>query len=530
MPARKITINKCTNCLPYAAIAPRTANFVVAADDATDEQKDQADYICDAVQDEVELQAALDAVPATGGTVILLGAQFNITNPGSGNGLTVPKNNTTLWSPTFAAISGEVVFGKRVINIDADYARLANLKVEQTGTVWDEVGDAIGFAANVVNPVLDGLYLVTTSGYYAVIGDAGAVDALINNCYCERDIQSDDSTCENWRVLNCKVDNWVTFTGGKSVVMNSVVPKIGIWGDYCWIQGNKGSRLSIEGNYNYAIGNVLLDSAPYEAMYLQGNYNYAIGNYTKTGVAYGYGSGIEVRYGDQCTLIGNTCVDGNYGILIGSGVDNTRVIGNYCSGHETANIMVGGSTGPLHTVLIGNYAVSSDHYGIVIQDSAHYTLLTGNTAYNNVDPGIWLENAQHCVIKGNRVYNNQVAAHGEGGITLYGNVNYCILEGNKCFDTQGTKTQKYGIDVLNANCNDNVILGNDVRSNLTAGIHDAGTGTIIRNNAGYNPVGIASISVGASPFTHTAGASPETVYVSGGTVTSITKGGNNFGL
>ncbi|MGC9445200.1 MAG: right-handed parallel beta-helix repeat-containing protein [Candidatus Methanospirareceae archaeon] len=163
-------------------------------------------------------------------------------------------------------------------------------------------------------------------------------------------------------------------------------------------------------------------------------------------------------------------------------------------------------------------------------DSLHYTSLLGNLAYGNVEPGIWLENAQHCVIKGNRVYDNQVATHGEGGITLYGNVDYCILEGNKCFDTQGTKTQKYGIDIMNANCNDNVILGNDVRSNLTAGIHDVGTGTIIRNNVGYNPVGISSISVGASPFTHTAGASPETVYVSGGTVSSITKGGNNFGL
>ena len=173
---------------------------------------------------------------------------------------------------------------------------------------------------------------------------------------------------------------------------------------------------------------------------------------------------------------------------------------------------------------------SPNFASIVVRDSSHYTLLLGNLAYGNVNPGIWLENAQHCVIKGNLVYDNQVAAHGEGGITLYGNVDYCILEGNKCFDTQDPKTQKYGIDIYNANCDANIILGNDVRGNLTAGIHNAGTGTIIRNNPGYNPVGIASISVGESPFTYTAGASPESVYVSGGTVSSITKGGNNFGL
>jgi polygalacturonase len=38
-------------------------------------------------------------------------------------------------------------------------------------------------------------------------------------------------------------------------------------------------------------------------------------------------------------------------------------------------------------------------------------------------------------------------------------------------------------------------------------------------------IGVSSITVGASPFTYTAGYSPETIYVDGGTVSSITKGG-----
>jgi len=78
----------------------------------------------------------------------------------------------------------------------------------------------------------------------------------------------------------------------------------------------------------------------------------------------------------------------------------------------------------------------------------------------------------------------------------------------------------------------NVVVGNDLYDDGfgTSPLLDTGTGTIIFNNRGYNPVGISSITVGTSPYTYTAGASPETVYVSGGTVTSITKGGNNFGL
>lgn len=550
MPARKITIDKCTHCLPYAAIAPRTVTVAVAADDASDEEKDQADYICDGVLDKVEVQAALDAVPATGGTVILLGHQFNLeeTEDEDHDVLIISNPHTVLHSPTFATLAADIGWGGYIVKIDADYVKLSNLKVHQTGLEYDYQGDGVGFGTDITNPVLASLEIDTEAGYYPVNAKAGATEAIINNCKCTGTLNSKDATNTNWRVLNCNLED-LTLKGDKCVAIsnsisddfkingskctalnNDIGDSLTIAGHYCLAQGNNGARISLNGNYNYAIGNVLLDSAPYTALYLQGNCNYAIGNYTKTGVDNGYGTGIEVKSGDQCTLIGNTCVDGNYGILINTGANDTRVIGNYCSGHATANLIVGGATAPLHTALIGNYAANGTHYGICLMDSSHYTLLQGNLAYGNVDPGIWLENAQHCVLKGNMVYDNLVTEHGEGGITLYGTVDYCILEGNKCFDTQDPKTQKYGIDIVNANCDENLILGNDVRGNLTAGIHDAGTGTIIRNNLGYNPVGIASISVGESPFTHTAGASPETVYVSGGTVSSITKGGNNFGL
>ena len=41
----------------------RTATYVVAASDARDEVKAQADYVCDETADDVEIQAAVDALP-----------------------------------------------------------------------------------------------------------------------------------------------------------------------------------------------------------------------------------------------------------------------------------------------------------------------------------------------------------------------------------------------------------------------------------------------------------------------------------
>ncbi len=51
---------------------PRTATKVVAASNSSDLGKKQADYACDGTDDQVEIQAAIDAVDAVGGGCVLL--------------------------------------------------------------------------------------------------------------------------------------------------------------------------------------------------------------------------------------------------------------------------------------------------------------------------------------------------------------------------------------------------------------------------------------------------------------------------
>lgn len=81
-----------------------------------------------------------------------------------------------------------------------------------------------------------------------------------------------------------------------------------------------------------------------------------------------------------------------------------------------------------------------------------------------------------------------------------------------------------GFDVANV---EQVIIEDNAPRNVPTFYSLAGAiGTaIVRNNPGYNPVGASAIPVTASPMTYTAGPSPETLYVKGGTVTAITKGG-----
>lgn len=99
------------------------------------------------------------------------------------------------------------------------------------------------------------------------------------------------------------------------------------------------------------------------------------------------------------------------------------------------------------------------------------------------------------------------------------------ISDNYCFDS-GAATQKYGITVDTAGSVTNaMVTDNKLNDNTTAtGINIVGTLTgWIQDNWGYNPLGASSLSPGASPWTYTAGSTPEIIYLYGGTVSSVAK-------
>jgi hypothetical protein len=97
-----------------------------------------------------------------------------------------------------------------------------------------------------------------------------------------------------------------------------------------------------------------------------------------------------------------------------------------------------------------------------------------------------------------------------------------VITGNDIFG-QGT-----GISI-GASAPGTSIQGNNLFANAAA-ISNSGVGTVIANNPGYNPLGPAAVLAGASPWTYTAGSSPETMYIWSGTVSSVTFDKNGGGL
>src|SRR5690554_3352234 len=77
--------------IPTPAVPTVTGPIIiVAASDSSAASKDGADYVCDGIDDQYEIQAAIDALPASGGTVQLTEGTFNCA------GSVLPGSYTTL--------------------------------------------------------------------------------------------------------------------------------------------------------------------------------------------------------------------------------------------------------------------------------------------------------------------------------------------------------------------------------------------------------------------------------------------------
>ena len=160
------------------------------------------------------------------------------------------------------------------------------------------------------------------------------------------------------------------------------------------------------------------------------------------------------------------------------------------------NIRISGCIG---SIIEGNIIYNSNDEGIQV-DGSSYSSITGNNIYSSMRNGIYFRDygvayCQHNTISGNNIYHN-----GEGGnydgIHFTEHSSYNNIQGNTI--RSGT-THRYGIRIDSSNCTENLVINNDFYdAGATANFSDAGTGTIVKDNRGYNPVGVVS-----TPFDNT---------------------------
>ena len=108
------------------ALEATPATIIVAAKDSSAADKASAAYVCDGVNDHVKIQAALNALPSSGGVVLLKGGTYNCA------GIIAPKAGSTLKgegeSKTFLKFTRD---GR--INVDREYVTLDGFNIQGSG-------------------------------------------------------------------------------------------------------------------------------------------------------------------------------------------------------------------------------------------------------------------------------------------------------------------------------------------------------------------------------------------------------------
>jgi hypothetical protein len=112
---------------------------------------------------------------------------------------------------------------------------------------------------------------------------------------------------------------------------------------------------------------------------------------------------------------------------------------------------------------------------------SQYNTVTGNDIYNVGQDGININSSSNNIVSSNNVVNSANVTASRDGVRIQVSdaiaCSFNIINGNTVTDDQGTATQRYGINISDAECSYNTIANNYIEENLTADINDSGTQT-----------------------------------------------------
>lgn len=371
----------------------RGPTFVVAANDSL--HKNEADYVCDGTDDQVEIQAAIDALPAgagaTGGTVQLSQGRFYISDT-----IVIDKNMRLTGTGSFLSTVIELVNNINQTMIETDVTTIltglivTNLtlngnKANQTAGHGIDLQGAVGSFGAVVENVE--VFEIKEDGIVVNIPCSWIIDNYINGCDSRGiDISGpaySPNICTNF-IQSCGTEGIQSVTAEAKIIANN------IWdcqmGISLWLA-----------SYTYVLGNELTDNRYHGLAIAGGKKNIIIGNMAFRNSQGGAGTfhGIKLSSAagqePEGTLIqGNQTFDPQgiktqgYGIYIAAG-DYHSIIGNNVRGNLTGGIYV---------VAPGSHVTVKDNVGHFASGETRPFQKTINfnevgTPYFSADPGDW---------------------------------------------------------------------------------------------------------------------------------------------
>lgn len=327
--------------------------IVVAANNSPASMKNVAKYICDGVDDQVQINDALtDIYNVGGGKVILTDGQFEaktaiygkakVSLEGSGLSTILNIDATTPNNWAIKAYVGDTYFSVRNLKIIAN-SNISTIHLESEFSQIEDVysDGGIGLVLSGNNSVAQGNFVKNCSS--AGISGTGA-DCLIENNHCETCDYGIDGVGDRCKIIGNITKECVQFgihaTGGVdisiegNITFNNTKHGIYISGTPYKIIDNivylnkRNGILSYYGTNNIIAGNIVKDNSQ-EAdntyneieLYANGNGNIIRNNNVRCTAPNKAQNGIKVGVGDYNIIVGNL-VENTYTKINNAGVND----------------------------------------------------------------------------------------------------------------------------------------------------------------------------------------------------------------
>ena len=407
-----------------------SATFVVAASDSL--HKERADYVCPGVDDQVVIQAAIDALPS-GGKITLLEGTYN--------------------------------FGAR-ININTDNIILEGylaIIFQQTGSANNGIIETLASNVKILGLTINGNKAGNPLEIHAIglyCGGAIRSNLLLKDCHIYNSdgdgVEIGYGDLSNVRIINNVMhdnrEHDVHISGGKKILIANNILYNNEWDSVILTSRDifPINNVIIENNIIHNTAGCAIGVGPQysnpELVFSRPQHTIVQGN-----ILYANIEGINIKEADD-TIVANNQIYSNTTVGI-TAVSNTQVsiVGNTISKNNGTGIYVDAINTKVS--IVGNTIFENCADGGSIPAIDLYSdgvIIDGNRVCNNYSHGIYIRGTSKHQITNNYICNNsQSVTNTWSGIiaylsTLSGDSSHTVIRGNIIF-SDGAKVQKYGL-------------------------------------------------------------------------------------
>ena len=327
----------------------------------------ECDYLCDGTADQTEINAAITALPATGGEIVILDGTYNIAAK-----IDVTKNNVSIRGNGNATILKRMfnsASAEGVITVSGrDGCKIADLRVDGNGAIYNA---SYNYGIYLYDSYNNAVIGITCNNNITGIDLSSSYDNIVTGSICNNNTAAGINLNSSG---NSAITRNTCNNNGPGIYLRSSSNNNAVTGNTC-NDNSHGVYLDSSSN-NTVTGNACNNNGPGINLRSSSNNNAVTGNTCNNN-----SSGVDLDDSSSNIVTGNTCNDNSSGIYVYFSSNSTVTCNSCIRGTGQASDY----TASQHTIKLSG---AGNNYNLVAMNNCMGKSVTteggtGNTLVNN---------------------------------------------------------------------------------------------------------------------------------------------------